>query len=290
MTYQTKGIVNYMMFFLGTGAGEGTPDPFCSCQVCENARKLGGREIRTRSAFLADDVMVDLGSDYFAQCAKYRLSLADLEHLLISHTHDDHMDERMIWEHFVARGDREKTLNIYLSKDGMRFYEEWYLKKYPPEWLRGIELTSLEIGEYRQIGSWKVKPLRGRHSTEFEKNSTNYLMEKPGMKLYYALDSGYFLDETFEALKGEKLDVLIMECTNPILDRRVTGRTAGHMDYFTAMETLEELYQRDTITDATRVYFTHISPNETTHAMLEEHLAGLDTPYRIIAAYDGLEI
>ena len=28
--------------FLGTGAAEGIPAPFCRCTVCENARKVGG--------------------------------------------------------------------------------------------------------------------------------------------------------------------------------------------------------------------------------------------------------
>ena len=125
---------------------------------------------------------------------------------------------------------------------------------------------------------------------KFERNSTNYLMEKPGKKMYYALDSGYFLDETFAALQAAALDTLIMECTNPILDRSVSGKRDGHMDYFTAMDTLAELYRLGAITASTQVYFTHISPNETTHAELAAHLAALDTPYRITAAWDGMEI
>ena len=40
-----------MMLFLGTGAAEGIPTPFCRCRVCENARKKGGKEVRMRSGF-----------------------------------------------------------------------------------------------------------------------------------------------------------------------------------------------------------------------------------------------
>ena len=278
------------MRFLGTGAGEGTPDPFCKCRVCENARRVGGKEIRSRSCFLADDVLVDPGCDYAMQCAKQRISLADIEHILISHTHGDHMNPSLIWERFVARKGREKPLNIYLSHEGLRFFEEQYPVVGDKAWLADVNLIPLEIGAARQIGSWKVTPLRGRHGTKFERNSTNYLMEKPGKKMYYALDSGYFLDETFAALQAAALDVLIMECTNPILDRSVSGKRDGHMDYFTAMDTLAELYRLGAITASTQVYFTHISPNETTHAELAAHLAALDTPYRITAAWDGMEI
>ena len=33
--------------------------------------------------------------------------------------------------------------------------------------------------------------------------------------MYYALDSGYYLEETFDILKNYKLDILIGECTFP---------------------------------------------------------------------------
>ena len=33
-----------IMRFMGTGAGEGVPTPFCRCRVCEHARKVGGKE------------------------------------------------------------------------------------------------------------------------------------------------------------------------------------------------------------------------------------------------------
>ena len=36
----------------GTCAAEGFPAMFCSCTVCENARKWGGKNIRTRSQLL----------------------------------------------------------------------------------------------------------------------------------------------------------------------------------------------------------------------------------------------
>ena len=42
------------MRFWGTSAGGAIPSPFCRCEVCENARKVGGKEIRLRSAFRID--------------------------------------------------------------------------------------------------------------------------------------------------------------------------------------------------------------------------------------------
>lgn len=37
--------------YLGTAASEGWPALFCSCEACEKARKLGGRNILKRREF-----------------------------------------------------------------------------------------------------------------------------------------------------------------------------------------------------------------------------------------------
>ena len=82
-----------MMLFLGTGAAEGIPTPFCRCRVCENARKKGGKEVRMRSGFrVSRELLIDFGPDLFAGCVKTGTDLYDLKYLLITHTHEDHLD------------------------------------------------------------------------------------------------------------------------------------------------------------------------------------------------------
>ena len=50
--------------FLGTGAAEAIPDPFCRCRVCEIARRERGPHIRARStALVNDDLLIDIGPD-----------------------------------------------------------------------------------------------------------------------------------------------------------------------------------------------------------------------------------
>ena len=43
--------------YLGTAAAEGWPGMFCHCKNCEEARRRGGRDIRTRCQTLIDDVL-----------------------------------------------------------------------------------------------------------------------------------------------------------------------------------------------------------------------------------------
>ena len=78
--------------FYGTGAAEGVPSPFCDCPMCNYAREHGGKDVRKRSCFrLGRNIMIDMGPDIFTQALQYG-SMCDIEHVLITHTHDDHFD------------------------------------------------------------------------------------------------------------------------------------------------------------------------------------------------------
>ena len=77
--------------FLGTGAAEMYPNPFCGCETCERARR--NHETRLRAAFLLDEtMMVDFGPDVCAASQHYGVPLYDVEHVLITHTHEDHFN------------------------------------------------------------------------------------------------------------------------------------------------------------------------------------------------------
>ena len=58
--------------FLGTAAAEGIPGIFCQCAVCQEARRKGGRFIRTRSQALIDDrLLIDLNADTYLHTLRY---------------------------------------------------------------------------------------------------------------------------------------------------------------------------------------------------------------------------
>ena len=52
--------------YLGTAAAEGFPALFCNCPYCEEARRLGGKNIRTRSqSLINDDLLIDFPADTY---------------------------------------------------------------------------------------------------------------------------------------------------------------------------------------------------------------------------------
>jgi phosphoribosyl 1,2-cyclic phosphate phosphodiesterase len=75
---------------LGSAAAEGVPALFCDCPTCHEARRRGGRDLRRRTTYLWEDVLVDLGPDLLSQTLAFGLDLAPLRHALITHTHGDH--------------------------------------------------------------------------------------------------------------------------------------------------------------------------------------------------------
>lgn len=284
------------MKFLGTGAGEGIPNPFCRCRVCENARAVKGKEIRTRSSFLLDDkIIIDIGADFFAQSFLYEVCFSDIEYVLYTHAHDDHINYTMIWERFVRHKGNDKPLNVCLVGDAYKFITEFYMVSPLTEGReaylskQNIKLIRLEFNKTYNINGSCVTPLRAAHSTSFESCGSNFLIEKNEKTIYYAVDSGYFTEEAFDALSGRQLDILICECTFPLDDAGV-NENSGHMDISMLLKTLDRLYAEKAVTAETAIYVSHIGSGGMTHAELVDYFSKIEREYKIIVAYDNMEI
>ena len=87
--------------YLGTGAAEGVPAMFCSCDTCREVRRRGEGEFHTRSQLLIDgELCIDFPPDAYAHSLKFGVDLSAVKYLLITHSHMDHF-----YAHdFVLRG------------------------------------------------------------------------------------------------------------------------------------------------------------------------------------------
>ena len=61
--------------------------------------------------------------------------------------------------------------------------------------------------------------------------------------MYYALDSGPYLDETYKYLENVKLDILISECTYPVENMGMDV----HMGFTEVRQTFDKLFSQGTI-------------------------------------------
>lgn len=286
------------LVFYGTGAAEGIPSPFCRCDVCENARQVGGAERRRRSQFRVDRrVMIDLGPDTVASAMDHG-DLRDLEHVLITHTHEDHFYYGLLETRALSSPPPAHPLNVYLVGEAydvladLRNTQAVMRKTLPALEKKGIvAFHRLAFGEEYALGNLRVTPLRGNHTGNMGENAANYLLTlADGRMLYYGVDTGWYLEETLEALAGRQLDILISECTWGARSQP-QEKPDRHLDFGSCMRLLEALYERDTITANTQVYLTHINhKHPATHAVLCRMAVEAGTAFPLTIAWDGCAI
>ena len=278
--------------FWGTSAAEGIPTPYCRCAVCEEARQKGGKCQRMRSCFrLSDEIMLDLGTDAVAQSMKFG-DITAVEHVLITHTHDDHLNPHMLMEAMWGKKWR-KPIHYYFTEESFEIVNHWrnnswILKGMLPRWEEEgiVVFHQLKFGESCRIGDVTVTPFRGNHRGNVENNSAMYLVELPdGRILFYGLDSGEWLPETIEALKKYRVDIFISEATIGV-HNYIHG---NHMSLYEVRELVGRLCEQGTLHEGTQIYLTHINHGSSHDQMLEK-VEELQFPLPVTVAWDGLKI
>ena len=268
------------VFFLGTGAAEGFPALFSRTPINLEALRRGGKNLRLRSGILLDDaVRVDLCPDALAQVHRYpERDLTSIQHLLLTHTHDDHFAVRELqYLSCNFAPDRELPLHVWgtnqaltkLSAETAHFFEE------PP-----LHYRTLTPFQEVKIGSLFVTPLTAHHKTD--ELCLNFLFrdseDKGAKRLLYASDTGWYDPPTWEFLEGVPLDAAIIECGK--------GISSNTYDGHLSLEECIAFKNKLTLQPHAQVYLTHLCH---TGLLLHEELEERCTPHGIAVAYDGLE-
>lgn len=277
------------MRFLGTGAAETMPNPFCDCPVCTGVRRDGARYFKRRSAFqVSDTLMIDFGPDVIDAAHQYGVSFCSLRSILFTHSHDDHLSFPNLSLIGMSQHIFPEPIQLYLSPEAFGWVCENIGSSNPDfdfslcqdgtALLRfgngnGFRFRPLPCGTWVTIDEYQVKALRSSHPAWGKgERAWNYLIRLPdGRKLFYACDTGRVLPETLEELAGEQVDLLIMECT---FGSRRLEKTSGHLDVYSFLDTMEQFRDRQVIRPDTQVYSTHLNHKHTfTPLMLQRYFA-----------------
>jgi phosphoribosyl 1,2-cyclic phosphate phosphodiesterase len=287
-----------VMRFLGTAAAEGIPNPFCSCALCSNAREKGGREIKTRAAFrVTDDVQIDFGPDSYMQSVFMGNDLLSLKDILITHAHDDHIAPFEINLVEMVYGKLQHEINFYFTAENYRMLQALDdlafegSNGYFTQRLKGmVDFHILQFNETYAIGDIYATPLKSTHKSFFDSMGANYLVALPDhRKFLYAVDTGYYTEDTLERLQNERLDYLIIECT--FGSAWLAEDDNQHLNIMKCDALMSKMYRNNTITDHTKVYITHMNHKHTfTHKDMEDYYNRLQAPYPVVVAYDGLTV
>ncbi len=282
--------------FLGTGAAEGVPAMYCRCQACMTARTQGGKDIRTRSSFrIGSRYQIDLGPDANWQMHRLGTDMYDVEHLFITHTHEDHFQLQEIVAKTMSRefGTNGKPLDIYVSLPAWQWLNTLMPVLYKkdeyehPIFAEQFRVHALAYFQIYPIGELLVETLKGGHVVrDGRERAMHYLIHLPDKRrLLYALDTGWFPEETWTFLQQKQLDILILDCTFGVRTDR-PAYPDGHLDVASFVKTLERLADMGTIDTTTRIVATHINPHQgALHDALQKRFD--ETPFHVTVAYDG---
>lgn len=269
--------------YLGTAAAEGIPAMFCHCEICERARKAGGRNIRTRSQTLIDGKLnIDFPADAYMHELQYGLNYADIRYYLFTHIHEDHyypLDFNYIYHGLGHVPEAHPGYDVYGSEDilpGLQTLEHSKDMDY-------LRLHSLTPYETADIGGYQVTPLRSNHGTP---NPYSYVISDGSRTILYLHDTGILPEASLHYLLncGLHFDLVSYDCT---------GGNFEHLDYtshlcFREIKEYTALFRTRQLIDDQSIlvlnHFSHNSPdvNYDDRKVYEQ--------YGYVMSYDGLTL
>lgn len=270
--------------YYGTAAAEGVPALYCSCDTCKYSKKVGGRNVRTRSQALIDSsLLIDVCPDTLYHCHVYGLELEKVEHVLITHNHSDHLDCPTL--NFRSGGFVPHPLppiNIYgsmpsidsvfdsLRKSGVLERGKWNL----------FELSPFTVAK---VGKYTVIPYKANH--DFRTYPNIYEISDGEKRILYGHDTGYFLDETWAYIEKEKpyFDLVSLDCTMGI----ASSGGHHHMNVDDCVKVKERLTEAGCADEKTIFVLNHFSHNG--HVSYDE-LVPEAGQKGFLVSYDGMEI
>ncbi|KIL36544.1 carbon-phosphorus lyase [Cohnella kolymensis] len=262
--------------FLGTAAAEGFPALFCRCPHCAKARKSGGRNIRTRSSAIIDDVLkIDFPPDTLHHVLRDGLDLGLVQDLFVTHTHMDHLraEELEMRLPVFAHG-LDHPLHVYGNDAVVRKCRDAVGR--PGD--EHIVIRRIVPFETIDTGTFIVTALPANHDPD--ETCLLFFIEKDGKTVFYGHDTGLLPEDTWAWLEQRKLDLAILDCTNGNLPF-----TGSHLNIEAVLDIRNRLGNQAVLRPGGQVVATHFSHNI---GLLHDDLTAIFEKEGIMVAYDGM--
>lgn len=278
--------------FLGTSAANSFPEAFCSCGNCVQARALGGKSLRKRSAALVnEDLLIDLGPDIMTAAAMHGRPLTQVRYCLQTHAHADHMDP----SHLLSRSPEHGTagaprLHFYASRATLQVAAQLLERDCAPAGLLdpatgerlNLAVHPVEAGQTFLAGPYRVTALPASHDPAVE--PLIYAIEAGGRAILYGADTAALAEEVWQALHrlGLRFDLVVLDHTY--------GPAQSGTDHMSAREVaghVARMREEGLLAEGARALATHIA-HEGNPAHPE--LAAWAAQHGYEVAYDGLVV
>lgn len=274
--------------YFGTAAAEGWPALFCRCEACAAARKLGGKNIRTRSQSLVnDDLLIDFPADTYDHMLHGGLNLDAVRYLLVTHAHEDHFypEDLANRQEPYASPRAPHVLEAYGNDAVCAAYHRVASIGYNAALPDVVSMTEVQPYEAYIIGRYTVYPMLADHN-QVEKCLIYVIKENDtGKTLLYAHDTGYLVDSVWDFIteKGFVFDLVSLDCTHGKEPAR-----RNHMGLQTDAEIKERLIREGHATESTVFVVNHFSHNcnYLTHEEIEQDAK----QYGMLVSYDTMSV
>ena len=272
---------------LGTGACQGIPAPFCTCDLCTYARAKMGKERRRRTSMIInDELLIDFGPDIINALRDYNIDEMNIKHLCVTHSHSDHFQPLdLVWRakmptqplDFISNCAVKKSYDALYTIEGGKHGNQANAQL---NWIEAVPGKEITAGDYR------ILPVHATHMIGKE-CAVNYLITAPDdKKILVLFDTGWWEQESFDFVKGAMADACIIELSCGIHPGEDVKRNF-HLGSQAALEFVAELKKQNSLKPDAKCFTSHIShvPGVTQEGY-EEYFADLE----ISAGYDGLTV
>ncbi len=271
--------------YLGTAAAEGLPALFCGCEICNQARKAGGKEVRTRTQSLIDNkILIDFPPDTYTHAISYGLELGQIGHLLVTHSHMDHFFPVELIHRHEHFGHHAKGMLVVYGNEAVEkaFYDAVLIDRFRVHPLdEAVSFVRLRpFGDFEAEG-YHIIPVPADHDRR--ETCFIYIIEKDGKCLLYGHDTGMQMsDEAWKCIFDHRFDLVSLDAT---MGKKHSD--GYHMGLFDAVSFVQRLKEQGCIGERTIKVVNHFSHNgEMTHVQLEDFAKERG----MLAAYDGMKV
>ncbi|MDE0297950.1 MAG: MBL fold metallo-hydrolase [Candidatus Poribacteria bacterium] len=280
--------------FLGTGAAPSMPIPFCTCRVCMNARRVGGKNLRRRSSIIINaDLLVDIGPDLATASYEHNLFLANISVCLQTHAHEDHLDVEFIISRHTEYGTEVANGLLFVgSGETLRVVDEIVRRRceygsiFDPNTQAALKMNVLTVAPYETctVGNYRATGYPANHATD--QASLLYSIEQGDRAVFYGTDTSVLSEEVWEHLLSyrTRYDLIILDHTYGI---GLESRPEDHLGSRDVIAHADRFRESGLLKDTGIVYATHIShEGNAEHDELDKNAGKYG--YRV--AFDGLRL
>ncbi len=273
--------------YYGTAAYEGIPALWCECDICERARRLGGKNIMSRSQQTIDDkILIDFSADTFMHTLA-GLPLTQIHTCLITHDHSDHFYPQDIAARLCgyAHPKEETPITVYSMHAGIEHAKRILAEEQRTAQSR-VNLCEIEAYKSFVAEGYTITPLKANHDPKSD--PVIYLIEKEGKCVLHANDTGYFPEETWDYLEKHLVHIDFVTFDSTLTREFIdNNKTDGHMNLPTVKNVRDRLRDIGMIDDTTICVLNHFSHNG---LCIYDELVEIGKQEEFLVSYDGLEI